>query len=231
MTPNLAKALRIYSMGSDDFCARMASDYNKPDLVGLLSVLLTLYINDRNSSTLREFLTVSIAGYEHSEAKIGYNGFKTIGAGKTVGCEVKPKNVRRQDLEDYRAGRRKSPPAKLNGGGSFNDYTWARLEKDKQAAPNMLASGFVDGRLLYILEFPFNTPGLIGKLEEQLSRDLPGGDVQRRYVRGAGFDYRDYMDAAKLVHRAADLAPFAEFFNRKFHARLTAMPAPPEVRE
>ena len=26
MTPNLAKALRIYSMGSDDFCARMASD-------------------------------------------------------------------------------------------------------------------------------------------------------------------------------------------------------------
>ena len=115
MTPNLAQALKIYSMGSDDFCARMASDYNKPELVGLLSVLMTLYINDRNSSTLREFLTVSIAGYEHSEAKIGYNGFKTIGAGKIVGCEVKPKNIRWQDLKDYREGLRASAPAKAHG--------------------------------------------------------------------------------------------------------------------
>ena len=231
MTPNLAKALRIYSMGSDDFCARMASDYNKPDLVGLLSVLLTLYINDRNSSTLREFLTVSIAGYEHSEAKIGYNGFKTIGAGKTVGCEVKPKNVRRQDLEDYRAGRRPSPPAKLNGGGNFTDYTWARLEKDKKAAPNMLVSGFADGRLLYVLEFPFNTRAFLERLENRLRRKFPDGDVSGLYLRSADFDYSHHIDEATLVYRAADLEPFAEFFNRKFHARLTAMPAPPEVRE
>ena len=231
MTPNLTKALKIYSMGSDDFCARMASDYNKPELVGLLSVLMTLYINDRNSSTLREFLTVSIAGYRHHEAKIGYNGYKTIGAGKTVSCEVKPKNIRRQDLKDYQEGRRKSSPAKLNGGGTFNDYTWARLEKDKAAAPNILASGFVDGRLLYILEFPFNAPGLVGRLEAQLSRDLPRGDVERRYVRGAMFDYRDYLDDARLVYRAADLESFEDCFNRAFHERILEMSAPPEVRE
>ena len=231
MTPNLCKALRIYSMGSDDFCARMASDYNKPDLVGLLSVLLTLYINDRNSSTLREFLTTSVAGYEHNEAKIGHNGFKITGTGETIGCEVKPKNVRRQDFEDYREGRRPSEPAKLNGGGNFTDYTWARLEKDKKSAPNMLVSGFVDGRLLYILEFPFNTRPFVERLESRLRRKFPDGDVSGIYLRSADFNHSHYIDEAVLVYRAADLARFRDFFNGDFYARLLKMPAPPEVRE
>ena len=230
MTPNLAQALKIYSMGSDDFCARMASDYNKPELVGLLSVLMTLYINDRNSSTLREFLTVSIAGYEHSEAKIGHNGFKTIGPGKTVHCEVKPKNVRLQDFKDYREGRRASSPAKLNGGGNFTDYTWARLAKDKKAAPNMLVSGFADGRLLYILEFPFNTRPFLARLKDRLRRKFPDGDVAGIFLRSADFDYSHYIGKSTLVYRAADLSPFKELFNRKFFERLAEMPAPPEVR-
>ena len=224
MTPNLAEALKIYSMGSDDFCARMASDYNKPELVGLLSVLMTLYINDRNSSTLREFLTVSIAGYEHSEAKIGYNGFKTTGTGETIGCEVKPKNIRQQDVEDYLAGKRTSSPAKLNGGGNFTDYTWARLAKDKEAAPNMLLSGFVDGRLLYVLEFPFNTQMFVERLENRLRRKFPDGDVPGIFLRSADFDYSHYIDKAVLVYRAVDVERFKDLFNRNFYARLVEMP-------
>lgn len=50
--------------------------------------LLTMYINDKNSSTIREFITVTLAGYEHKEGKTGYNGFKqdTFIAGKTLKC-------------------------------------------------------------------------------------------------------------------------------------------------
>jgi hypothetical protein len=33
-----------------------------------------MYINDKNSSTIREFLTVTLAGYKHKEGKIGYSG-------------------------------------------------------------------------------------------------------------------------------------------------------------
>ena len=231
MNCNLVEALKIYSLqGSGPFLSHL-SDHSKGALIGMLSDLMTVYISDRNSSTLREFLTATVAGYTHSEAKIGYNGYKTIGPGEIVECEIKPKNIRRQDMEDFRAGKRRSKPAVLNGGGNFTDYTWARLKKDKEAAPNMLVSGFVDGRLLYIFEFPFNTASFVAKLEQPLLRDLPNGDVPRRYVRGAGFDYRDYIDEAKLVHRVADLEQFKDLLVEDFYERLAAMPAPPEVRE
>jgi hypothetical protein len=61
----------------------------------MLVDLLTMYINDKNSSTIREFITVTLAGYEHRQSKIGYNGFKqdAFVAGKTIKCEAKPKNI------------------------------------------------------------------------------------------------------------------------------------------
>ncbi len=84
MKKELAEVLKIYSLGSGDFCARIADGYSQPALIGLFADLLTLYFNDRNSSTLREFLTTPIAGYEHADAKIGHNGFKTLAAAKTI---------------------------------------------------------------------------------------------------------------------------------------------------
>ena len=231
MSPNLVEALTIYSRrGSGPFLERMG-DHSKAALIGMLSDLMTIYINDKNSSTLREFLTVVVAGYRHSDAKIGHNGFKTLGTGETVGCEVKPKNVRSRDFDDYREGRRKSEPAKLNGGGNFTDYTWARLAKDKKSALYMLVSGFVDGRMLYVLEFPFNTPSFVRRLEERLRDKFPDGDRSGMFLRSADFDYRHYIRESALVYRAADLEPFKAFFNGPFYKRLLEMPAPPEVAE
>ncbi|MGL4347767.1 MAG: hypothetical protein ACRCR9_06790 [Chitinophagaceae bacterium] len=47
--------------------------------------------------------------------------------------------------------------------GNFTDYTTERLEKDLKEKLNMLSSGFIDGELQYILEYPFNV------LEKRLS--------------------------------------------------------------
>jgi hypothetical protein len=60
-------------------------------------------------------------------------------------CEAKPVNVRR--LEDGH------PNRKLNGGGNFSDYTPERLDQDLEKNPQMLVSGFVDGKLESVMHF------------------------------------------------------------------------------
>ncbi len=84
-------------------------------------------------------ITAVISGYEFSTEKLGYNGYKmAVPGGTKVFCEIKPKNV--DDCEKK----------KLNGGGTFNDYTPERFEKDIKENPYILASGFAKGKLLFI---------------------------------------------------------------------------------
>lgn len=201
MTPNLSEALKIYCQDGTKAFMNYLGKHSNPTLVGMLSDLMTIYLGDANSSTLREVVTTAIAGYERSSTKLGYNGRKTIAPGKVVACEVKPKNVRALDPKNRR----------LDGGGSFNDYTWARLEKDRKENPNILVSGFVDGRLIYIFEFPFTTKTFIARLQEQLERHLPDGDREGQYVRSAGFSWITYIDDARLIYRTSDLAEFRKY--------------------
>lgn len=144
---------------------------SKDTLIAVLVDLLTMYINDKNSSTLREFITVTLAGYTHKETKIGYNGFKqnSFVSGKTIKCEAKPKNVCSEEFEKYERGERRTKPSKLNGGGNFTDCTPQRLKRDKnEKGLNLLVSGFVDGKLVYILEFPFNSKDFIKNLNNKI---------------------------------------------------------------
>ncbi|MDR0723598.1 MAG: hypothetical protein LBF23_00210 [Endomicrobium sp.] len=78
----------------------------------------------------------------------------------------------------------------LNAGGNFSDYTWDRFDKNFKDNPNLLISGFVDGRLAYILEFPFKTKSFVAKLRVQLEKKFPNrirkeGD----YLRSAQFSF------------------------------------------
>lgn len=164
MNPTLSKAIEKYSTSEHKHFNEFLLGLSKDTLIGLFSDLLTMYINDKNSSTIREFLTVSIAGFEHSKNKIGFNGFKqnSVLGGKPMFCEAKPQNLHSNDFENQKIKR------KLNGSGNFTDYTWARYYKDKTDNPIILISGFVDGKLLYILSFPFQTSSFCDFLEEQL---------------------------------------------------------------
>ena len=110
--------------------------------------LLTIYLNDSNSSTLREWLTLRLAGYQPIEGKLGYNGYRLVGPQRQKQiCEVKPKNVHRRD--DGRVARR------LDGGGNYSEYTPERWVKDLQNQVQMVLSGFAEGRLVYVIEVPF----------------------------------------------------------------------------
>ena len=191
MNKELVEILKLYSTGTHGELSSYLVGKSKDTLIGILVDLITMYINDKNSSTVREFITVTIAGYNHKEKKIGYNGFKQdTFSGKTISCEAKPKNVdTHSDSLD-----------KLKGYGNFSDYTFARLERDTEESNlNMLVSGFVDGRLIYILEFPFSCPSFLRNLKKQLLRRFPNGkDILNEYLRSASFYYRDFIEYKNL---------------------------------
>ncbi len=186
MNRELAEIIKIYATESDKELNEYLLGKSKNNLIAVLIDLITMYINDKNSSTLREFLTVTIAGYQHTEGKIGYNGYMQNVYGRPLMCEAKPKNVRSD-------GKRK-----LNGGGNFTDYTHERLERDLKENLHMLVSGFVDGKLIYILEFPFKCESFVSKLKRQLNKKFPQGDVTGRFLRSANFDYRDFIGCKEL---------------------------------
>ena len=143
MNQDLSQIVTYYATKPHKELAELLLNKSKDNLIACLNDLLTAYINDKNSSSLREFVTVSIAGYEHNANKLGYNGYKHNSAigGKPLNCEAKPKNIQTEGYDD------KKNKAKLNGEGGFNDYTHKRLEKDCNENLNLLCSGFIDGEL------------------------------------------------------------------------------------
>lgn len=184
---------------------------SKDTLIATFVDLLTIYINDKNSSSLRELITVRLAGYEPSEGKLGYNGYRLAAHDSApFFCEAKPVNV--TCLESGR------PNRKLNGGGNFSDYTPERLDEDLKKNPQMLVSGFVDGRLAYIIEFPFRC--LEARLRMVLEKHFPGGNrPPSQYLRSASFTFKDYQDCPdlRLVHRAENLDDFKDCLSEGFY--------------
>ncbi len=84
MNKELAEIIKIYATRTDKDLNDYLLGKSKNNLIGVLVDLITMYINDKNSSTLREFLSVTIAGYNHTEGKIGYNGYKQNVYGKPL---------------------------------------------------------------------------------------------------------------------------------------------------
>lgn len=198
MNDELGEFVKAYATKPHKELNALLLGKSKDGLIALLNSLITQYMNDKNSSTLREFVTVSLAGYKQKETKIGYNGYKqsTEVGGKPIACEAKPRNI------DTEGNKKIKTPRKHDGGGNFTDYTLGRLRKDKKENPNMLASGFVDGQLMFILEFPFSCPHFTKNLKEQLKRRFPSGDRPNQYLRSARFTFKNYKDCKnlKLVH-------------------------------
>jgi len=134
MNKELAQVIKAYSTLSHKELNVLLIDKSKDNIIAILIDLLTQYFNDKNSSTLRQFLIVTMSGYEMNPEKIGYNGYRQSGIGQPKEyCEAKPKNVNTSDKKLKR----------LNGDGNFTDYTWARFKKDKKTNPQMIVGGFL----------------------------------------------------------------------------------------
>jgi len=210
MNQDLSQIVTYYATRPHKELSELLLSKSKDNLISILTDLLTAYINDKNSSSLREFVTVSIAGYKHNPNKLGYNGFKqnsSIG-GKSISCEAKPKNIQ-TDGYDHK----KSKP-KLNGEGGFNDYTIERLKKDIKENLNLLSSGFIDGELQYILEFPFKT------VYKRLKKQLPKKRTVGTYTRMASFNfshYGVYLNIKVIYLNKQAIEKNQKYFNKKFY--------------
>lgn len=191
MNEDLLQLIKDYAMGNHSQIRESLLGKSKDNLISMLLDLLTIYFNDVNSSAMREMVVAVLAGYVPNVEKLGYNGFRHDAiTGATEYCEIKPKNIRTNSTA-------KNPP-KLNGGGNFTDYTWARLDANLEVNPVMLVAGFVDGRLVYIFKFEFNEPDFIARLEERLADKFPDGDVSGIYLRSAEFTFRHYKNCTSL---------------------------------
>lgn len=219
MNEELKKLIEKYSISSHKDVSTFLIDKSKDNLISITLDLLTMYFNDKNSSTLREAVTVWVSGYKHSERKIGFNGFKQNSIGKKLFVEAKPKNIDIFEFKKWKEGKRKKPSV-LNGGGNFSDYTWDRFEKDKKENINMLVSGFVGGKLIFIFEFPFTTKEFTEKINTQLKKRFPSGDVVGQYLRSANFDYRVFINSKKcktiFLLNKKELTEYSEYINGKF---------------
>lgn len=210
MNQDLAQIVTYYATKPHKELSELLLSKSKDNLISILTDLLTAYINDKNSSSLREFVTVSIAGYQHNPNKLGYNGYKQNSAigGQSISCEAKPKNIQTEGYEQ-----KKSKP-KLNGEGGFNDYTVERLEKDAKENLNLLSSGFIDGELQYILEFPFDI------IYKRLKKQLPKKRVIGTYIRMASFNFSHYTDYPniKIVYlNKQAIKKNQKYFNKNFY--------------
>lgn len=173
---------------------------DKDALIRSFIDVLNRYANDVNSSTLRELITMLQAGYEPQlpGMKLGHNGATTQG----VPVEVKPVNIR------------SGSGNKLNGGGNFSDFTYERLDAYEADRLVMLVSGFVDGRLIYILEFPFSYPEFVERLSEQLERHFSRGQrAPGQFLRSAQFSFRHYRNCPqlKIIWSIPQLADYRHF--------------------
>lgn len=92
MNNELYEVIKVYVTKSHKDFSALLLDKSKDQLIALFSSLITIYINDKNSSLLREYITVSLAGYTPTNTKIGCNGFKqsTQIGGKIIACEAWP---------------------------------------------------------------------------------------------------------------------------------------------
>jgi len=171
MTENLLKLIVGYSKG---FISKkeIEENYNP-----LLLELLEIYLNDKNSSSLRQIITCQVVGIESNPNKLGYDGIETKE-------EVKPKNINSKDKK------------KLDAGGNYSDLTIKRHLKYIEDNPKIHISGFVDGLLIYILKVDYID--LKDFFYEKLLKKFPNGDVVGNYLRSASFTFNNLKKCSNL---------------------------------
>lgn len=172
----------MYAIGKD-------IDYKSLD-PSIIKELLDKIMNDKNSSMARESVILKVAGYNHLEGKLNYDGFKD-----NEFVEVKLKNLDTSNLKS----------SKLNGEGSYSDYTWERYDHHLQDNPTILVGGFVDGKLIYIFKTKYSSKGIQNRIIERLTNFFGDKSSIRKpgtYLRSLDFNYSHYKDDCELIYIA-----------------------------
>ena len=75
MNKDLDEAIKKYATSTHKDVSNLLLDKSKGNLISVLIDLLTMYFNDKNSSTLREYILVTSNGFISNKEKLGYNGY------------------------------------------------------------------------------------------------------------------------------------------------------------
>ena len=151
-----------YALGNDKEFNKLSPGYRN----SLLSIL-----SDSNSSTLREALVLRMLNYISYTEKHGMDGYcPATGRQK----EVKPRFVKEG--------------TKVGTSGSFNDMTYDLL--DKKDGCDVICAAFHEGRLLYIVEFPYEI--IKNALKEKVDTILSKRSIKPTTRITCSFNYNNY---------------------------------------
>jgi hypothetical protein len=169
----------------------------------LLLEILNEMSCDKNSSSFREGVTLGVLGKKQSVTKLGYDSDEEP-------IEVKPKNISSNSNKRF------------DGSGNFSDFTWARHKKYASDNVKMLVSGFLDGKVLFVISFNYNSPEFVKEVERHLIKHLPDGDITSRYVRSVKFNYKHFMksDSLKIEYLVPELSKFESKFTKPFYSSI-----------
>jgi hypothetical protein len=169
----------------------------------LLLEILNEMSCDKNSSSFREGVTLGVLGKKQSVTKLGYDSDEEP-------IEVKPKNISSNSNKRF------------DGSGNFSDFTWTRHKKYASDNVKMLVSGFLDGKVLFVISFNYNSPEFVKEVERHLIKHLPDGDITSRYVRSVKFNYKHFMksDSLKIEYLVPELSKFESKFTKPFYSSI-----------
>lgn len=135
--------------------------------------LFLYYLNDKNSSSIREVVTARVAGCDWLTEKHGLDAVDKV-TGKSK--EVKPR-LWNEDTPS-------------TGGGNFNDMTIERLEEFIKEDFGVICSIFGRNRLMYVVEFPITV------ISEHLREKILKTKVGKRV--SPSFAYTNFMNSDKV---------------------------------
>lgn len=186
-----------YSIGKIDEIKNLDGETKERLLLELLGEMS----KDKNSSTFREGVTLGVLGKNQSVTKLGYDSDEEP-------IEVKPKNISSDSNK------------KFDGSGNFSDFTWARHKKYQNDNVKMMVSGFLDGKVLFVISFDYNSTDFVNEIERQLTKHLPDGDVSSRYVRSVKFSYKHFntSDSLKIEYLSPEFKIFENKFTKPFYS-------------
>jgi hypothetical protein len=188
---NLSELKLIYSIGDISKITQLSNEVKDELLINLLGEMS----NDKNSSSFREGVTLGVLGVKQSINKLGYDSDECP-------IEVKPKNITL--LSDN----------KFDGSGNFSDFTWKRHKKYQDDDVKMVVSGFLDGKLMFLMSFNYTSNDFISEIERQLTKQLPNGDEINRYVRSVKFSYKHFKDSETF--KIEFISPIISEYEYKF---------------